>query len=147
MLLMWLKIWPLIINQNPEQKKTPNKMGVARSTCTKLIRKQHGVDVQSDIDALLWHMFRNTALHLAVFAGRTDLVILLVDNGADVSWPVSTLVHVCKTVSCWLTLVICLVLQAGANVWVKNKDDHTPLDTAAMYNKKGMHSRILSDGD
>ncbi|GAB1598931.1 uncharacterized protein LOC115231265 [Argonauta hians] len=89
----------------------------------------------------------NTALHMAVFCGRADLMELLLQNGSKVNIQNSdgnTPLHIACQCDCDnRVLVILKLLTAGANIHIVNKVSATPLDVAAMYNKKDAVSTLL----
>ncbi|XP_029657190.1 uncharacterized protein LOC115231265 [Octopus sinensis] len=89
----------------------------------------------------------NTALHMAVFCGRADLMELLLQNGSKVNIQNSdgnTPLHIACQCDCDNRVLVMLkLLTAGANIQMVNKVSATPLDVAAMYNKKDAVSTLL----
>ncbi|XP_052058441.1 uncharacterized protein LOC127698798 [Mytilus californianus] len=89
----------------------------------------------------------NTPLHYAVFAGRAELVEILLQNGSQVNKQNSdgnTPLHVaCQSEKERRVMIMLKLLKYSANVFLKNKNNSTALDVAAMYGKKDAVSVLL----
>ncbi|OWF53221.1 uncharacterized protein LOC110446699 [Mizuhopecten yessoensis] len=89
----------------------------------------------------------NTPLHLAVFAGQTDMMDLLHQNKAKIDVQNSdgnTPVHIIsQCVYDHRINVMLKLLQMSPTIYIRNKARATPLDVAAMFNKKDIISIML----
>ena len=84
---------------------------------------------------------RNTALHMAAWHSKSDIVDVLLLNGADINkrnYKGCTALHfaVQHCVQGKL-LTVSKLLQGKARIDIKNLDGDTALDLAAQYDKKG----------
>ncbi|XP_033746494.1 uncharacterized protein LOC117331737 [Pecten maximus] len=89
----------------------------------------------------------NTPLHLAVFSGQADMVELLLQNNAKVDIQNSdgnTPVHIISQCDYDHRIKIMLkLLKVSPMLYTRNKTQATPLDLAAMFNKKDIMSIML----
>ncbi|XP_060063821.1 caskin-1-like isoform X2 [Ylistrum balloti] len=89
----------------------------------------------------------NTPLHLAVFAGKIDMVDLLLQHNAKVDIQNSdgnTSIHIISQCDYEHRIKVMLkLLKVSSTLYTRNKAHATPLDVAAMYNKKDIMSIML----
>lgn len=91
----------------------------------------------------------NTPLHLAVFSGQTDMIDLLLQNNAKVDIQNSdgnTPLHIIAQCDYDHRIKVLLrLLKVSPMLYTRNKAQATPLDIAAMFNKKDIMSAILDE--
>ncbi|MHC5111942.1 MAG: ankyrin repeat domain-containing protein [Planctomycetota bacterium] len=90
-----------------------------------------------------------TALHLAVFFRRLDVVRFLLAQGSDVNAAAGNTANVCPIHSAAATRsaeMVRVILAAGANPDVKQTGGHTALHAAVLHDDRAMVLALLSAG-
>ncbi|XP_023223560.1 ankyrin repeat domain-containing protein 27-like [Centruroides sculpturatus] len=81
----------------------------------------------------------NTALHVATFNGRSDMIELLLQCGAEVdtfNHDRNTPVHIaCQNCIPGTKFILLKLLRAQPDLLAKNKDGATPFDLSAQYGR------------
>ncbi|XP_022236159.1 ankyrin repeat and SAM domain-containing protein 1A-like, partial [Limulus polyphemus] len=82
---------------------------------------------------------RNTALHIATFSGKSELLELLIKDGAEVDSvnnDKNSPTHIaCQNSTDGNKFVLLKLLKAAPDVLLENKEGQTPFDLAAQYNR------------
>jgi ankyrin repeat protein len=90
-----------------------------------------------------------SALHLAAFFGRTDLVRWLVEQGASVNSPAgnpSRVTPLHSAVAGRTSEVVEMLVEAGADLNARQHGGYTPLMGAAVAGQKGLVDFLLAHG-